>query len=125
MGCSNRLRTKTAPRPRAGKNAVYARTAADDTAGTACRDQVHEALGLVEDARNAAVYTDARRSGLNANQPALLCLPADARRRGLRRAVVRDLARLARSAELLETTLGELRAARVELVTAGRTHWRA
>lgn len=70
-----------------------------------------------------AVYADAGRSGLDAGRPALRRLLADARRGGLRRAVVRDLARLARSAALLDTILRELRAAGVELLTvegAGR-----
>jgi DNA invertase Pin-like site-specific DNA recombinase len=104
-------------------DAVYARTAADDAAGTACRDQVREALGLVEDAGKAAVYGDPERSGLDADRPGLRRLLADVRRGDLRRVVVRDLARLARSAALLETILCELRAAGVELLTvegAGR-----
>jgi DNA invertase Pin-like site-specific DNA recombinase len=113
------------PRPKVRTEPVYARAAADDAAGTACEAEVREALRLVEDTGSAALDTDARRSRLNANRPALLCPLADARRGGLRRAVVRDLPRLARSAGFLETTLGELRAARVELVTAGRTDWRA
>lgn len=57
---------------------VYARTAADDEAGTACQGQVREALGLVGDPKGAAVYADARSSGLRR-------LLADARRGGLRR----------------------------------------
>ncbi len=56
----NRLQTRPTPGPPARMDAVYARTAADDAAGTACRDQVREALGLVEDAGKAAVYADAR-----------------------------------------------------------------
>lgn len=97
-----------------------ARTTADDAAGTACEAQVREALRLVDDTGSAPLNTDARRSRLNANGPALLCLAAETRRGGLRRAVVRDLAHLTRSAVLLDTALGKLRAARMELVTAGR-----
>jgi len=108
-----------APEPPAKTDAVYARTAADDAAGTASRVQVREALGLVEDAGSAAVYADARRSGLDADRPALRGLLADIRRGHLGRVVVRDLARLARSATLLQTIIGELRAAGVELVTIG------
>jgi DNA invertase Pin-like site-specific DNA recombinase len=108
-----------APEPPAKTDAVYARTAADDAAGTASRVQVREALGLVEDAGSAAVYADARRSGLDADRPALRRLLADIRRGHLGRVVVRDLARLARSATLLQTIIGELRAAGVELVTIG------
>ena len=119
MGKFNRLRMTPAPEPPARTDAVYARTAADDAAGTACRGQVREALGLVKDAGSAAVYADARRSGRDADRPALRRLMADLRRGGLRRVVVRDLARLARSATLLQTILGELRAAGVELVTIG------
>lgn len=98
-------------------DAVYARTAADDEAGTACRDQVRRALDLVEFPGRAAVYADPEKSGLEADRPGLRRLLADARRGGLRRVVVRDLPRLARSAALLETILGALRAAGVELLT--------
>jgi len=115
----NRLQTQPTPGPPAPMDAVYARTAADDDAGTACWGQVREALGLVEDAGAAAVYADARSSGLDADRPALRRLVADIRRGRLRRVVVRDLTRLARSATLLQTILGELRAAGVELVTIG------
>jgi DNA invertase Pin-like site-specific DNA recombinase len=117
MSDSNRLQTMRTPRPQAGREAVYARTATDDAGGTACRAQVREAMSVVEDPASAAIYSDARRSGLDANRPALRRLLADARRGGLRRLVVRDLARLARSAALLEPILGELRAADVELLT--------
>ncbi len=98
-------------------DAVYARTAADDEAGTACRDQVRRALDLVEFPSRAAVYADPAKSGLDADRPGLRRLLADARRGGLRRVVVRDLARLARSAALLDTILGALRAGGVELLT--------
>ncbi|MBI2192072.1 MAG: recombinase family protein [Planctomycetes bacterium] len=104
---------------RTGTDAVYARSAADDEAGTACRDQVRQALERVEEPARAAVYADPGASGLDANRPALCRLLADVRRGGLRRVVVRDLARLARSAPLLETILEELRATDVELVTIG------
>lgn len=120
MSDFNRLQTRPPP---AWMDAVYARTATDDAAGTACRDQVREALGLVEDAGKAAVYADARGSGLDAERPALRRLLADVRRGRIRRVVVRDVARLARSATVLQTILRELRAAGVELLTvegAGR-----
>jgi len=113
----NRLQTRPTPGPPAPMDAVYARTAADDAAGTACRDQVREVLGLVEDAGKAAVYADARRSGLDADRPALRCLLADLRRGRIRRVVVRDVARLARSETVLEIILREVRAAGVELLT--------
>jgi len=113
----NSLLTCQALGRRAGKDAVYARTAADDEAGTAYRDQVRRALELLGTPARAAVYADARRSGLDADRPALRRLLADVRRGGLRRVVVRDLTRLARSAALLDTILGELRAAGVELLT--------
>ncbi|MDR7576680.1 MAG: recombinase family protein, partial [Armatimonadota bacterium] len=86
-------------------------------AGTACEAQGREAFGLVEDAGSMAVYADPGKSGLDADRPALRRLLADARRGGLRRVVVRDIARLARSATLLETILGALRAVGVELLT--------
>lgn len=117
MSDFSRLRTGPATRPQARTDAVYARTAADDEAGTACQGQVREALGLVKDPAGAVVYADVRRSGLDAHRPALRRLLTDARRGALRRVVVRDLARLARSAALLESILGELRAAGVELLT--------
>lgn len=122
MSYSNRLRTRPAPSPRASKDAVYARTAADDEAGTACQGQVREALGLVKDPAGAVVYADAKSSGLDANRPGLRRLLADVRRGDLHRLVVRDVARLARSAALLESILRELRAAGVELLTAERSH---
>ncbi len=125
MSDSKRLATKRARKPRARMNGVYTRTVTDDEAGTACRDQVGQALDLLEFPARAAVYADAAESGLDADRPALRRLLADARRGCLRCAVVRDLARLARSAALLETILDELRTAGVELVTAGRTDWRA
>lgn len=115
----NRLRTGPTRRPHAGTDAVYARSAADDEAGTACGDQVREALEFVGAPARAAVYADAGRSGLDADRPALCRLLADVGRGGLRRVVVRDLARLARNATLLQTIIGELRAAGVELVTIG------
>jgi DNA invertase Pin-like site-specific DNA recombinase len=117
MSDFNRLQTRPTPEPPARMDAVYARTAADDDTGTACRGQVREALCLVEDAGKAAVYADARGSGLDADRPALRRLLADVRRGRIRRVVVRDLARLARSATVLETILRELRAADVELLT--------
>ena len=107
------------PRPQARTDAVYARTAADDAAGTACLEQVRKALGCVNDHGTAAVYADARRSGLDPDRPALRRLLADVPRGGLRRGVVRDLSRLARNATLLQTILDEFRAAGVELVTIG------
>ncbi len=117
MPKANGLRAKVAPLARAKLVAVYARTAADDEAGTACQAQVRDALELVSDPARAVVYADPRQSGLNADRPALRRLLADARRGGLRRVVVGDVARLARSAALLETILRELRAASVELLT--------
>lgn len=117
MNYSNRLRTRPASGPQAETDAVYARSAADDEAGTACRDQVRQVLELVERPTRAAVYADPGKSGLDADRPALRRLLADARRGGLRRVVVCDLGRLARSAALLETILRELRAAGVELLT--------
>jgi DNA invertase Pin-like site-specific DNA recombinase len=96
---------------------VYARTAADDEAGTACRGQVRGALEVLGTPARAAVYSDPGRSGLDADRPGLRRLLADVRRGDLRRVVVRDLTRLARSAALLETILRELRAAGVELLT--------
>jgi DNA invertase Pin-like site-specific DNA recombinase len=65
------------------------------------------------------VYADPRKSGLDANRPALRHLLVDIRRGRLQRVVVRDVSRLARDATLLETILGELRAAGVDLVTIG------
>jgi DNA invertase Pin-like site-specific DNA recombinase len=125
MSDSKRLRTRLTRECKAKTDAVYARTAADDEAGTARRDQVRRVLeGLGTPAR-AAVYGDPGRSGLDADRPALRRLMAEVRRRGLRRVVVRDLTHLARSAALLETILGELRTAGVQLVTAGRADWRA
>ncbi len=117
MSDCNSLRTRRAPRRRAKKDAVYARTAADDEAGTACRDQMRRALELLGTPARAAVYADPGNSGLDADRPALRRLLAHVRRGGLRRVVVRDLTRLARSARLLETILRELRAAGVELLT--------
>lgn len=117
MNDSSRLQTRRAPGPTARKDAVYARTAADDEAGTACRAQVRRAQELAEPPGSAAIYADPGRSGLDAARPALRLLLTDARRGALRRVVVRDLARLARSAALLETILRELRAAGVELLT--------
>ena len=111
------LRTRSASGPQVRKDAVYARTAADDDAGTGCRAQARGALRLVQDATGAAVYADARRSGLDADRPALRRLMADIRRGGLRCVVVRDLARLARNAAVLKTILDEFRAAGVEVVT--------
>lgn len=122
MGDFKRLRTGLARRPKAAADAVYARMAADDEAGTACQAQVRQALGLIEDPAGALVYADARRSGLYPDRPALRRLLADVRRGGVRRVVVRDLARLARSATLLESILRELRAAGVELLTAEGSH---
>ncbi|GAB4137534.1 MAG: hypothetical protein Fur0037_02740 [Planctomycetota bacterium] len=116
MRNSNGLQTRRASWRRARKDAVYARTAADDEAGTACREQVRRALELLGTPARK-VYGDPRRSGLAADRPGLRRLMADVRRGGLRCVVVRDLTRLARSAALLETILGELRAAAVELLT--------
>jgi DNA invertase Pin-like site-specific DNA recombinase len=117
MSDFHRLGTIWAPDPEARKDAVYTRTAADDEGGTACRDQVGRTLEVLGTPAGATVYADARRSGLDADRPALRHLLPDARRGGLRRLVVRDLARLARSAAPLEPILGELRAADVELLT--------
>lgn len=125
MPKANELRAHGAPLARAKLVAVYSRTAADDEAGTACGDQVRRALELIEPPARAAVYADPGTSGLDADRPGLRRLLADVRRRRLRRVIVHDFARLARSAGLLETILGELRAARVELVIARRTDWRA
>ncbi len=104
--------------------AVYVRTAADDEAGTACQDQVRRVLELVEQPAPPAVYADAGKSGLDANRPGLQRLLADIRQGSLRCVVVGDIARLARNTTLLETILGELRAAGVELVTVeeGKRH---
>lgn len=117
MSGSSRLQTIRAPGPTARKDAIYARTAADDEAGTACRAQVRRALALVQPPGGAAVYADPATSGLDAGRPGLRRLLADVRRGSLRRVAVRDLTRLARSAALLETILRELRAAGVELLT--------
>jgi len=95
--------------------AIYARSAADDEAGTACRDQVRRARGLIKPPVRAAVYADPGRSGLDAYRPGLLRLRADARRRSLCCVIVRDLPRLARSATLLESILRELREAGVDI----------
>ncbi|MCL6507172.1 MAG: recombinase family protein [Bryobacteraceae bacterium] len=108
---------RPAHRRRARKDAVYARTAADDEAGTACRDQVRRVLEVLGTPARTAVYGVPGRSGLDADRPALRRLLADVRQGGLRRVVVRDLARLARSAALLVMILRELRAAGVELLT--------
>ena len=116
---SNGLRTGPTRGLRARTDAIYARSAVDGETATECRVQVREALEFVGAPARAAVYTDPGASGLDANRPALRRLLADVRLGGLRRVVVRDLARLARSAPLLETILGELRAAGVELVTIG------
>jgi DNA invertase Pin-like site-specific DNA recombinase len=117
MSDFNRLCTRRAPGPEARKDAAYARTAGDDEAGTACRDQVRRALELLGTPARATVYGDPGRSGLDADRPGLRRLMADVRRGGLRRVVVRDLTHLARSAALLDPILGELRAADVELLT--------
>lgn len=117
MPKANELRAHGAPLARAKLVAVYARTAADDHTGTACRTQVRETLRLVADCAAAAVYADPARSGLDAGRPGLRRLLTDVRRGGLRRVIVRDLARLARSAAHLGTILGKLRAAGVELLT--------
>ena len=101
---------------------IYARSAADDDAETACQSQIRRALELVEAPAHAAVYADANTSGLDADRPALRRLLADVRRGGVRCVIVRDLARLARNVTLLETILGEFRAADVELVTTGEGH---
>jgi len=122
MSDVNRLRTGPTRRPHAGTDAVYARSAADDEAGTACGDQVREALEFVGAPARAVVYAHAGRSGLDADRPALRRLLADIRRGRLRRVVVRDLTRLARSAALLQTILRELRAAGVDLLTVERSH---
>lgn len=97
--------------------AVYARAAADDDAGTACRRQIVETLDHLEEPERVAVYLDAARSGLKGDRPGLQRLLGEARRGLLRRVVVRDVSRLARSATLLEAILAEFRAAGVELVT--------
>lgn len=124
MSDSKSLRTGQASRRRARKDAVYARTAADDEAGTACRAQVRRAQELAEPPGGAAIYADPATSGLDAGRPGLRQLLADARRGGLRRVVVRDLTRLARSAGLLEEILSVLRVAGVELLTLeGANHY--
>ena len=119
MSDSNRLRTRPTSRPSGEAVAVYARSAADDDVGTACRAQVREALEMLGNPAGSAVYADPRRSGLDADRPALRRLLADIRRGRLRRVIVRDVARLARSATLLRAILDEFRAASVELVTIG------
>jgi DNA invertase Pin-like site-specific DNA recombinase len=119
MNDSNRLRTGPTRGLWARTDAIYARSAVDDEAGTGCRAQVREALEFVGAPARVAVYTDPGASGLDANRPGLRRLLADIRLGDLRRVVVGDLARLARSAPLLETILEELRAADVELVTIG------
>lgn len=113
----NKLRARRATKAHAKVVAIYARTAADDEAGTACRDQVRRALERVQPPANAPVYADPGASGLDGERPGLRRLLADVRRRRVGRVVVRDLARLARSPELMETVLGEFRSAGVELVT--------
>jgi DNA invertase Pin-like site-specific DNA recombinase len=117
MNYSNRLRTRQMSGPKAKTDAVYARSAADDDARTACQEQVRRALELAGSPAGAAVYADPARSGLDPDRPGLRRLLAEVRRGGLRCVVVRDLARLARSAALLETILDELRAAGVELLS--------
>lgn len=117
MSESNRLRTRPTREPQAKTDAVYARTAADDETGTACRTQVRETIRLVGDGAGAAVYADPGKSGLDAGRPGLRRLLADVRRGSLRRVVVRDLARLARSTTHLEEILGVLRASGVDLLT--------
>jgi site-specific DNA recombinase len=114
-----RLRT-LAPQIDGEVVAVYARSAADDVNGTACQDQVRRALELIEHPAHTVVYADAGTSGLDANRPALRRLLDDARRGILRRVVVCDLVRLARSVTLLETITGELRAAGVDVVNISK-----
>ncbi|GAB4161402.1 MAG: hypothetical protein Fur0037_28030 [Planctomycetota bacterium] len=54
---------------------------------------------------------------MDADRPALRRLLAHVRRGSLRRVIVRDLTRLARSAALLETILREFRYAGAEVLT--------
>ena len=124
MNNDNRLRQIFPDRPEPGEVAIYARSAADDDAGTACQRQVCEALASLEEPAGAAIYTDARKSGLDADRPAIRRLLVDVRRGHLRRVVVRDLSRLARDVSILDTILTEFQAAGVELVTikGGKTH---
>lgn len=95
--------------------AVYARSADDAAAGMACRGQVREALEAVGGRARVAIYADAGCSELDPGRPALRQLLADAQRGGLRRVVVRDFSRLARSALLLDSILKELGSAGVQI----------
>lgn len=113
------LRDGPTPGPGARTEAVYARTATDDDDGTACRGQVREVLETLGNPPVPTVYADPRKSGLDADRPALRHLLVEIRRGRLQRVAVRDVNRLARDATLLETILGKLRAADVELVITG------
>ncbi len=109
------------PKPRrGGTTAIYARSAADDDGGRACRRQVRAACEAASATSRAMVYADAGRSGMNGDRPGLRRLLGDAGRGMFDRVQVRDLARLARSCSLLVTILNQLRAAGVEVVTIGK-----
>lgn len=99
--------------------AVYARSAVDDEAGSACRRQVQAAWKMVEPDTPMTDYVDAARSGMDASRPGLRCLLEDARQAKFHRLIVRDFSRLARDYSLLTGILGELQAAGVEVTTIG------
>lgn len=110
---STRKSGSSAPR----RAAIYARSAADDDAGTACARQVQRLRAAVRAEVESAVYTDAGRSGIDAKRSGLRRLLGAAHRGELDHVLVRDLARLARSPALLATVLADLRDAGVTVET--------
>ena len=120
----NELRKNSSDGPEPRKVAIYARSAADDDAGTACLLQIRDALASLQEPARPAIYTDAGQSGLDLDRPGLRCLLADLRRGGLRCVVVCDVSRLARNVSILDTILTEFQAAGVELVAikGGKTY---
>lgn len=97
--------------------AIYARTAADDDAGTACAQQVHELRASIAARAEPRIYADAACSGIDDERPGLRGLLGAARRGEIDRLLVRDLARLARSPALLASVLRELGDAGVTVET--------
>jgi DNA invertase Pin-like site-specific DNA recombinase len=97
--------------------AIYARTAADDDAGTACAQQVRELRASIAARAEPTIYADAAHSGVDAERPGLRRLLGAARQGEIDRVLVRDLARLARSPALLASVLGELGDAGVTVET--------
>lgn len=124
MSNDNSLRHVSSNRQETRQVAIYARSAADADVGTACQQQVREALISLEEPAGVVVYADPRKSGLDPHRPAIRRLLADVRRGRLRRVVVGDVSRLARNVSILNTILTEFQAAGVELVTTrgGQTH---